>query len=180
MNEQTNLMLFGQDIGFVAIFVVMLAVITVLSAIVILQNRKANSLKPRYGFLGKPLALSFLAILAFGSTALLYYSNQNPQNITNVSANKDIKLKIQSVKLGQNSYTFNIIPSLNNIEWGVDGEFDVYWTISNSSSETRIEYKLTNTDRGGITLDLRAGTNKIRAVVFSESYSSEVTKEIVL
>ena len=182
MNELENSYLAQQYPTFVAIFVILVIVIAVLSTVVIIQNRKhAQLLKPKYGFLGKPLAAMFFLVLAVGSVSLVYYSTKNSQDVGNVSADRQLTLQIKETLIENNIYRLNLIPTINSDLWGtVEDTFDVYWTISNSQSFTRIELKLNESSQGGIVLELRPGRNTVKAVVFTGSISKEITKEITL
>lgn len=163
---------------FVAIFVILVIVIAVLSAVVIIQTRKNQALKPAYGFLGKPIAAVFFIVLAVGSVSLVYYSTQNSQGVSNVSADRELNLEIKYTKVEGNVYRLNLLPTINNNLWGSSDNFNVYWTISNTDSFTRVELDLNQTNQGGIVVELKPGKNTVKAVVFTDDLSKEITKEI--
>lgn len=164
----------------IGVFALMVIVIGVLAFVIVMQTRKLNEAnKPRYGFLGKPLVAVFFLILSIGSFGLVYYASQNSSDVDNVSADKELSFEIMSKSLGSNTYEFKALPKINNKEWGNDGDrFSVYWTITNTSSETRIELDLTSNNTGGINVELSSGKNIISATLFYNNQS--VKREIVI
>ena len=179
MNELEASYFVQQYPTFVAIFVLMVVVIAVLSSVVIIQTRK-QQLRPKYGFLGKPLAFLFFAVLAVGSISLVYYSTKTSQDVGTVSADRELNLVIKDQKIESNVYRLSILPSINQDTWGSTEKFNVYWTISNTESFTRVELDLSESNQGGIIVELKSGKNLIKAVVFTEEMSKEITKEIIL
>jgi len=179
MNELEASYFIEQYPTFVAIFVLMVIVIAVLSSVVLLQTRR-QQLRPRYGFLGKPLALLFFMVLSVGSFGLVYYSTKTSQDVGNVSADLELNLAIKEQRIESNVYRLNIIPSINQDTWGSKETFNVYWTVSNTQSFTRVELDLSETNQGGIIVELKSGKNIVKAVVFTGELSKEITKEITL
>ena len=164
----------------VAVFVIMVIVISVLTAVIVAQTRNRQlANRPSYGFLGKPIVAMFFLVLSIGSVSLVYYSTQTSQSVDNVSADRELNLEIKEEKIEGLVYRFNILPKINTDDWGsATDEFNVYWTISNTESFTRIELDLTEKNTGGVVIELKQGLNIIRAVVFNADISKEVVKEI--
>ncbi len=173
--------LLNQDYSLmIGVFALMVIVIGVLALVVILQTRKLNEAnKPRYGFLGKPIVAVFFVVLSVASFGFVYYASQNATDVDNVSADKDLTFEILSKSLGNNVYELRALPKINNIEWGQTSDrFSVYWTITNTSSLTRIELDLTSENSGGINVELSGGKNIVSATLFYNNQS--VKREIVI
>lgn len=179
MNDLEATYFIQQYPTFVAIFVLLVVVIAVLSSVVIMQTRKAQE-RPKYGFLGKPLAVLFFMVLAAGSIGLVYYSSKNSQGVDTVSADKELNVEITTQKIEGNVYRLNIVPKINQDDWGSTEKFNAYWTISNTQSFTRVELDLTEKNQGGVVVELKPGKNTVKVVVFSGELSKEATKEITI
>lgn len=117
---------------YIVLFLISILVITVLSFVIVRQSRRIKQLEqPKYGFLGKPI----LAVVMLGTTVfsygIIFYANQIPATIDDVTAVKNVELEIQNVDLGTGEYLLRVIPTIEGREWdnNPDLEFDIYWTI---------------------------------------------------
>lgn len=168
---------------YVSLFVIITVIIAVLSFIIVSQNKKINELqRPRYGFLGKPLAV-FLAIgLLVGSYGVIFYANRNSTNVGNVSADREISGDINYVDLGSGKYLFNVVPNVNTQPWGKDPEnqFNVYWTFSGKNVESQVELDISQNKPGGVNVQLERDVYKVKIVIFLQETKFEKTEEIDL
>lgn len=167
--------------AFAALFAVVIIVVLVLIGLVIAQNRKIQDLqKPKYGFLGKPLAAFAFAAFLVGGTGFVLFVNNQQQDVSVANASFTIDLTIIATEVNHvtHEYKFNAIPLVDGVEWGNNKayKFDVYWTLSNTSTQTEVELGLNTDNKGGITKILTSGDNKIKATVFSSEKTIE--KEI--
>lgn len=177
--DQSNLI--NQNPAFAALFAVVVIVVLVLIGLVIAQNRKIQDLqKPRYGFLGKPLAaFAFAAFLVGGTGFVLFVNNQQQDvSVANASFTLDANIIATETNPVTHEYRLNAIPLVDGKEWGDNKayKFDIYWTISNSTTQTEVELGLNLDNKGGITKPLTAGTNRIKISAFSSEKTVE--KEI--
>ena len=53
--------------------IVLIIIIVLLVVIVINQQKQISNLKPKFGFLGKPLAVIVMSTFAVGTLGLVYY-----------------------------------------------------------------------------------------------------------
>lgn len=178
--EESSLLL-TQYPAFAALFAVVIIVVLVLLGLVIAQNRRIQEIqKPKYGFLGKPLAAFAFAAFLIGGTGFTLFVAQNQQDVSVANADFVIDLTIISTEVNPvtSEYTFNAVPLVDGVEWGNSAayKFDVYWTISNATTQTDVELGLNLSNKGGISKTLTSGTNRIKATVFSGSKTFE--KEI--
>jgi hypothetical protein len=153
--------------------VLLFIAIVVMGLMIIRQRRQLNELqRPRYGFLGKPL-YSFAAMLIIvGGFGVTFYSVFQNQGGTQVSADKNILVRIEykqvSIIGNTGRYKFNFIPNVDNVDWGKDKElFEVAWKITNlATNEVKIatESNLSNIKPGGLVYDLPRGRYKVEAL----------------
>lgn len=165
--------------------VIAVLVVTVLAFIVVIQARRIHDLtNPKIGFLGKPLAVIAVTVLALGTYGTYYYSQNIEPEVTEVSADSQVTLTInyEVFNASTNEYIFQVVPTVDSVEWGGsdDLQFDIYWTFSNGDTKTQIEFDITRTSPGGVTFILAEGVNTIEAAMFvgDKRISSEVTVEI--
>lgn len=180
--EETG-QLVNQYPAFAAIFAVVLVVVLVLVGLVINQNRKIQDLqKPKYGFLGKPLAAFFAMAFLIGGAGFVFYTNNQQTDVPIASADLTAEINIVATEVDPilKQYRFNMVPVVNGVEWGGTSAylFDSYWTITNSTAITDIELALTLNNKGGITKVLQSGTNSVKVSVFVQDKNFE--KEIVV
>lgn len=158
---------------------VLIVVVALLLVVVINQRKQIQSLKPKYGFLGKPLYVMILSFFSVGTLGLVYYSTNQPIQVEQTNANVEVVLSI-NVEPTENlrEYKFRLTPILSGIAWGANdaNKFNVYWTITAGSSvvsENEIDRSFTNS--GGFTKKLQVGTNVIKVTVFfnGKSYTKE-------
>ncbi|MFS8131436.1 MAG: hypothetical protein ACMG57_05690 [Candidatus Dojkabacteria bacterium] len=174
--DQINLL--NQSPAFAALFAVVVIVVLVLIGLVIAQNRRIQDLqKPRYGFLGKPLAAFAFAAFIVGGTGFVLFVNNQQQDISVANASFTIDLNIIATETNPvtHEYRLNAIPLVDGKEWGENKayKFDIYWTISNATTQTEVELGLNLDSKGGITKTLSTGTNRIKATVFSSEKTIE-------
>lgn len=164
--------------AFTALLAVVIIVVLVLIGLVIAQNRKIQDLqKPKYGFLGKPLAAFAFAAFLVGGTGFVLFVNRQEQDVS--VANADFVIDINIIATETNpvthEYKLNAIPLVDSVEWGNSAayKFDVYWTVSNASTQTEVELGLNLNKTGGISKVLTSGTNRVKATVFSSDKTFE-------
>ena len=130
---QTDLSSYITIIGVVLIVIIVLLVIVVIN-----QQHKINNAKPRYGFLGKPLALVIISTFAVSTLGLVYYSSSQPVQIQQTNADVQVLLSINAELTGNspNEYRIYVVPLLGGVAWGANdsNKFNVYWTISNGTT----------------------------------------------
>jgi uncharacterized integral membrane protein len=169
--------------SYITIIGVVLIVIIVLLVVVVLnQQKKINDLKPRYGFLGKPLAIVLMSTFAVGTLGLVYYSSTQPVQIEQTNADVEVILTISAEPTGNSSreYRISVTPVLSGIAWGANdtNKFNVYWTISTGSIVlTEDELNKSYTNPSTIIKKLSAGETRIKATVFfnGKSFTKEKT-----
>lgn len=164
---------------YVSIFVIITVIIAVLSFIIISQNKRINELqKPRYGFLGKPIAVVLAVGLLVGSYGIIFYANRSGTQVGEISADVDLGAEIKYQYLGGESYLFNVVPQINKKDWGSNPEnqFDAYWMFTSNQVESEVELELSQNKGGGITIDLDPGKYKVKVTIFHDS--QEYVREI--
>lgn len=171
----------NQSPAFAALFAVVVIVVLVLIGLVVAQNRKIQDLqRPKYGFLGKPLAAFAFAAFLVGGTGFVLFVNNQSQDVSVANADFAIDLNLIATESNPviNEYRLNAVPLVDGKEWGENRayKFDIYWTISNATTQTEVELSLNLENKGGITKQLTSGTNRVKAVVFSSDKTIE--KEI--
>lgn len=161
---------------------VLIVVIVLLVVVVINQQKKINSLKPKYGFLGKPLAVILMSTFAVGTLGLVYYSSNQPVQIEQTNADVEVILSINAEITGNSprEYKLSLTPILSGIAWGANdtNKFNIYWTISSGSTVSTVdEIGKSYTNPSGIVRKLAAGETKIKVTVFFDgnSYTKEKT-----
>lgn len=155
-----------------ALLIIVLIAAIVLVVVVIIQRRRINEMqRPKYGFLGKPLNSLLLLTFLIGGVGFFYYaSNMRDNEFTNVSASSELSgsIIITEIDSSTRTYRFNVIPTIDNIEWGMTSSysFDVQWTVANGDIYQSIETGLNLSNIGGLTLNLQRGTYQVTATVF--------------
>jgi len=164
-------------IGIVLIVIIVLLVVVVLN-----QHKKINSMRPKYGFLGKPLAVIVMSSFAVSTLGLVYYSSNQPVQIEQTNADVEVILSINAELTGNSTreYKISLTPILSGIAWGANdlNKFNVYWTISNGTTvSTDDEIGKSYTNPSAIIKKLAAGSTTIKATVFfnGQSYTKEKT-----
>lgn len=162
--------------------IVLIVVIVLLVVIVLGQQRKINSMRPKYGFLGKPLAVIMMSTFAVGTLGLVYYSSSQPVQIEQTNANVEVILSINAELTGNTprEYKITLTPIVGGIAWGANdiNKFNVYWTISNGTVvSTDDETSRSYTSPSQIIKKLSPGPTTIKATVFfnGQSYTKEKT-----
>lgn len=168
---------------YVSIFVIITVIIAVLSFIIISQNKKIHELqKPRYGFLGKPVAVVLAVGLLVGSYGIIFYANRSGTDVGDISADQELTAEITYQSLGNKNYLFKVNPKLNGRDWGnnPENQFDAYWMFTSGSVQSEVELELSQNKSGGIQVELEEGLYKVKVTVFyeTEKYDSEIEVEI--
>lgn len=160
-----------------AVFIIAVIVCTVLISIIIIQAKKISTLsKPKYGFLGKPLALLITLGIAVFAVGITFYVNK-PAQIDDINADLKVELNINSEKIEKSVYQLFAVAIIDGKEWQ-GYTFDIIWTVKNQDTNTYFEYNLSRENSGGITVTLQKGENIIKASTFFEG--KLVEEEIVI
>lgn len=141
-------------------------------------SKLEDRLKPKYGFLGKPLYSIFGVMVLVGGFAVTYYASGNIAPVQTL-ADKNLEVRMQ-FQIGQKTegttpVHFSLTPIVDSSEWGtIEDEyvFDAFWTITSfvpaqddSFKITQPEISLTRQLPGGFTKKLASGTYKIKVVL---------------
>lgn len=147
--------------------------ILVLLGVVAFQYSKIRDLrKPRYGFLGKPLAVALVGMLSvFTITGYGYYNANYVEDDVSVSDPVIVPtvayVKIEYTPINERTflYRFNAIPVLDGVEWGTNSDlnFSVSWTIENNNRINKEEAIVNKNFPGGVIINLDKGLNVITA-----------------
>jgi hypothetical protein len=174
--------LFNQQYSsYVVGLIVSLLIIVVLVVVVVIQTKKLKDAnQPKYGFLGKPLNVMFIASIMLAGFGIYYYAaNQAPTEDVQVSADRQIDISITATPLGDGDdrYRLNAVVYVDGVKWGKESDiFDVYWTITGANfSITEVELGLSSQNEGGFTTNLESGLNSIKATVFVGKDKGEKT-----
>lgn len=162
--------------------IVLIVIVVLLLVLVINQQKQINSLRPKYGFLGKPLAIIMMSTFAVGTLGLVYYSSNQPVQVVQTDADVEVILSINVVATGVNpqEYRLTLTPLLSGLAWGANdsNKFNIYWTIvSESSVSTDDELNRSFSNPSNLVKRLERGENRIKATVFFNggSYTKEKT-----
>lgn len=151
------------------------------------QQRKINQLqeqlRPKYGFLGKPLYSVVALLVLVGGFGFTVIGNQNTPSVDDVSATNQIRATVdyEVIEVQGNSYLvrFNAIPYVNNQPWGIqDQEFDIFWELTGPSSFSNVELALSANSNGGFTMQVPGGSYQIKLDVFSDDNSAQALVSI--
>jgi hypothetical protein len=171
MDNQGTLILFG-------LLVIAFGTVLTFSIVIVNQNRRLKQLEtPRYGFMGKPLAL--IALAGFAAATGYLYLNPEAGNIINVGDNdvsvsddfEDLLIDIRSSQVNTqgNLYQFQMVPLIGGVEWGASekNKFDVVWEVVNSTTGIKRLYQngLNINFQSKISYKLDPGNNIIKAIV---------------
>ncbi|MBL8014953.1 MAG: hypothetical protein JNK26_02080 [Candidatus Doudnabacteria bacterium] len=167
--------------------IIVIANIFVFGTLIMLVLRQRNhiqqledDLKPRYGFLGKPLFTSLAVALMLGSFGLTYLIKQNSPDVS-VTEEKRVEITIDYevvADLGvKKDVKFKVIPKVDGKEWADDQTalFDAYWSFSGPEVFSEFESKLNEKDPGGFRRVLAEGDYRIRIdiVYLGKTWSKE-------
>lgn len=151
----------------IIVLVVNIALILGLLYYIVRQNRHIDQLeaamKPKYGFLGKPLFSFFAVLMMVGGFAAIYAVSENISDVS-VGGNDQVEIQIE-VKPGKEvsggrEVSFKVIPSINGVEWGGESsgaKFEAYWTVDGPLTFSEFESKITFGKHGGFTKVLPHG-----------------------
>lgn len=168
---------------YVSIFVIITVIIAVLSFIIISQNKKINELqRPKYGFLGKPIAVVLAVGLLVGSYGVIFYANRTSTTVGEASADLELSAEVNYQKVGDKSYMFKVTPKVNSLDWGKNPEnqFDAYWMFTADDVESEVELDISQNKPGGVTVNLEPGVYKVKVTVFLDTYKFEKEVEVEL
>jgi hypothetical protein len=140
-------------------------------------RRLNDAKKPTYGFLGKPLyQMAVVAVLGAGIIFAVY--NNPDSSIDEASATQDVTIEFkyrlvdntQSKKLVE----FEIIPSVNNNEWGGESDtFDIFINASGKDDFGELLYDTSEANKAIFNKQLSEGDYEISiTVVYSDSSSN--------
>ncbi len=172
----------SENLGiYVAIFTLAVLVIAVFSAIIVMQNRKIQRLsQPKYGFLGKPLAVFALLTIMIGGVGIGLYASRKPTGEVTVSADKEYRVDIEYIQSGITTFNLKAIPFVDGVAYGGDEslEFDIYWTLTKGSVDTFIEYDVSKSNPSNLIVNLEKGTYKVKAQYFVDTNTVERTIDL--
>lgn len=166
---------------YVAIFTLAVLVIAILSAVIIAQNRKIQKMsQPKYGFLGKPLAVFALAAFMIGSVGAGVYLTNQPTDQVVVNADKEYRLDIEYVQSGIATFNLKAIPFVDGLSYGTDDtvKFDIYWTITKGNADTFIEYDISKSNPSNLVVNLEKGKYTVKAQYFVGTNTVERTIDL--
>ena len=149
-------------IGALALSVITFAILVF---VIYRQQRKIKYLTtPRYGFMGKSLAVVAVMLIGVGTFSAIYLRPpQMPKNIS-ITDRNDIVLDIKYLVVDEplNLYKLNVIPKINNRAWGESGQvFTVSWGINKAGKTTLRSEQISKDNPGGIQEYLEEGVNTI-------------------
>jgi len=142
-----NQLLFNSDLIIVILAIAGVVVLALIVALVV-QSRRVRDLqeivRPKYGFLGKPIMAMAIFGGLLGAVLLTYNATLRPVDNVIVNADKNLVTVVNTrvvTKLQNESLIeFKTLPSVDEVEWGVSGdEFDIYWTVTGPVSFRQIE-----------------------------------------
>ncbi len=154
----------------VLIITVVLVVVGALVVFMIYQNQQILKLKeevrPKYGFLGKPILPVLIAAFLVGSFSLTYYVQQNNQNISvGNEAKVELVVKTEVLEVTPDSATvkFSLTPLVDNLEWGFKpgDSIEVYWNINGPKVVSEFEVGLNINKKGGFIKTLPRGDYQV-------------------
>lgn len=162
--------------------VVFIVIVALLLVVVINQQKQISRLKPKYGFLGKPLSLMVMSLFTVGTLGLVYYSSTQPIQVNQTNADVEVILSVNAQLTGNadREYKITLTPLVGGLAWGANdsNKFNIYWTISNGSKVTS-EAELSKSFSAPSTIikKLEPGLTNIKVTVFFEgnSYTKEKT-----
>lgn len=169
----------------VAIVLVNIAVFSVLVGIVLRQRNHISlledELKPRYGFLGKPIYSLMVVALMLGGFGVTFLVKQNVTD-NSVSEEKMLEIKVTAdvISTQDNAVKvkFKAIPWVDGVEWGGDqttNVFSFYWSITGPQDVSEFESKISRTNPSGFELTLLPGAYDVRvdAVYLGKTWSKK-------
>lgn len=191
MIETTNVatQLNMQSGTLIAIVVVNIFLFAALVTFILFQNRKINRLeeavRPKYGFLGKPL-LSVLAVfLMLGGFGVTYFVSKNIPDYS-VGDEYKVQLEIKTDEIeredGIATVNFQVIPTVNGEEWGEseNNKFDIFWSVKGPENFSEMESKISKISQGGFQKKLPIGTYQIRVDVVYKGFTWTTQRELQL
>ncbi len=176
-SEQYTLLL-----GALAITIISIAV---MGFILYKQRKKIKYLTtPRYGFMGKPLAVAAIMLVGFGTFGAIYLKPAETPDGISVTDQEDIRLEIEYEVIDDplNLYNIMVTPYINNNAWGQENfEFNVSWEINKAGRTImRQEMAISEENPGGIDEYLEVGLNTITARVSIGAITKTETIEILV
>ncbi len=154
-------------LGVLAIAIISLSV---LGFIAYKQQKRIKYLTtPRYGFIGKPLALAVVMLMGFGTIGAIYLRPEPQPDSISVTDRNQIVLEVKYTELDDPLNLFELIvtPVIEEKEWGDPSlNFNVMWEINKAGKTViRNEENLNLSNPGGIQEYLEPGLNTIRVGV---------------
>lgn len=168
----------------VAVFILLILLVLILSGVVLRQQRKIKDITtPRYGFLGKPVAV-VVASLMVGLVGFTFYLGVPPREPEGVSVSDDTQLSLNIsytlLDRDRSIYVLNVTPLLDNEPWGLSNEhtFSIEWSITKDDTYTftKRQENVTQETYHGLLESLDSGKYRIRARVLFNNLeaSSEI------
>ncbi|BCX14122.1 MAG: hypothetical protein KatS3mg085_654 [Candidatus Dojkabacteria bacterium] len=155
------------------VYIVLGLIILVLVIVIIFQGLKIKKLqRPRYGFLGKTLALAVALTMLGSSLGLGYYLNNYDQGTEGISADSKVELSISYTKISPTEYSFSALPIVDGFAWGNNESltFDIFWEVENNQKiKNFVETNISQYSPSKITLKLDKGVNTITAKIYIKS-----------
>jgi hypothetical protein len=149
-------------------------------------NKKLNYVQaPKFGFLGKPLyqfvALAFL--LGLFSISIVAISS-GPVSIEDSMASQElgINFEYEILSIDQNEYELkiDIVPTISNINWGDNQEFDILVKILGPSKINQFLYDKTAATKATFVDIFKKGNYSIEITVITGETSKVFFEEINL
>jgi hypothetical protein len=169
--------------GYIALFGLAVIVILVLLGVVWAQNRKIKDLQtPKYGFLGKPLGLLLMSVVALSGLGVYLYAVSEGTEVQESTADTNYEIVITYTPLNSTQYRITATPYLNDQAWAGDPtlQADIFWTITNTQSVTLYEYEVSLNSPSNLVANLSRGQNVVKATLFFEDETVEETTTIIV
>jgi hypothetical protein len=164
----------------IAIVVINIFLFAALVAFIFFQNRKITRLeeavRPKYGFLGKPLLSTLAIMLMVGGFGVTYFVSKNIPDYS-VGDEYKVTLEIKTDEISRKDeiakVKFQVVPTVNGYEWGANdiNIFDVFWSVNGPKDFSEFESGLHLNFLGGFIKDLPIGTYEIRVDVVYEGFT---------
>ncbi len=164
-------------------------VLSILIGMVILQRRKITQLqeavRPKYGFLGKPLySLMAIAILA-GGFGFSVFTNQSNTDIVDTGATRAVKaiVYVETLEARGAEYlvSFKVTPVVNDKEWGIPtDEYDAFWKVTGPEEFSEVELTLSLEEPSGFTKLIAPGNYEIVVDLFGTQDSAQTRVAVTI
>lgn len=145
--------------------------LVLLSVIAFKQQQRIKFLTtPKYGFMGKQLAVFGFILLA--GSGFIIFNNQPANAPTSISVSDTDKIELaieyEVIDDKNNIYKFNATPIINNNRWDLQGELDIEWKLNGEFVGN--ENQISKNNPGGINIELNRGLNYIEVSTYIGSF----------